>query len=384
MMSIALSPSEAAMLSDAVYAGLQSENLNEFRQLSVGRVPHGFTPTGKLIRARTGTSRLSNFAIVMERELAGGNHKAVTIRGTEFSSGQDWLTNFNIGLKLGPNSWPCHSGFCTTYRSMIEEICAEVGAAPRVVHVCGHSLGGALATLTALHLHQLGHDAHLYTFGAPRVGPLGFTQDVSRKLQGKIHRVYDRGDPVAMIPLFPFLHAPLFDNGYLVGADRDSISAAHHDMQQNYLAIAKAATGWRSLISTADDGRLKFGPAYWLERAGEATRIPGGAIGLWALGRALEAILAALGSVVQTAVSGIVTTLDLLAYLLTRAIEFGGQIKDWVLDWLRTAMRWLGMQVAGAAAEVSRAFLRHVLGLLVRHLASTARRALEMVRGRSV
>lgn len=45
---------------------------------------------------------------------------------------------------------------------------------------------------------------------------------------------------------------------------------------------------------------------------------------------------------------------------------------------------WLGMQVAGAAAEVSRAFLRHVLALLVRHLAGTARRALEMVRGRSV
>jgi hypothetical protein len=55
-------------------------------------------PTESPARAQAGGS---NFAIVMERELAGGNHKAVTIRGTEFSSGQDWLTNFNIGLKLG-------------------------------------------------------------------------------------------------------------------------------------------------------------------------------------------------------------------------------------------------------------------------------------------
>ena len=58
-------------------------------------------------------------------------------------------------------------------------------------------------------------------------------------------------------------------------------------MQPNHLAIATGATGWRGLTSAADDGRLEFGPAYWLERAGEATRVPGAAMALWALGKAL-------------------------------------------------------------------------------------------------
>lgn len=36
--------------------------------------------------------------------------------------------------------------------------------------VTGHSLGGAIATITATELRRLGNKVNLYTYGSPRVG----------------------------------------------------------------------------------------------------------------------------------------------------------------------------------------------------------------------
>lgn len=381
---LALSPSDAASMAEVVYAGLQSEDMTEFKQLSVGRIPNGYVPTGKLIKARTGVTRNSNFAVVMEREFNGGNHKVVSVRGTEFSSMNDWLTNFNVGVVPGPNTWPCHAGFFFAFQSMIQEIRKTVGNSPTTVHVCGHSLGGAMATLTALDLKNNGHDAHLYTFGAPRVGPLAFAQNTSKVLDGKIFRVFDRADPVPMIPLFPFIHAPIWSSSkeFMVGGKRNSIDTAYHSMADNYLKISKAAGSWNGMAQLADESSLDFGPAHWLEQAGKASHIPGAGLGLWALGKALEAILKVIVSTLQTGLSLVLTTVDLLAYALSEAVRISSEIKDWVLDWVRKALSWLGKKVATPAADITRSFLRYVLDLFFRALTNVARRALQMTKGR--
>ncbi|MEM7191172.1 MAG: lipase family protein, partial [Pseudomonadota bacterium] len=287
-----LTPPESSRIADAVYAGLQADDIGEFRELAATRLPPGFTPGGSLIQARTGTSRTSNFAVVLDRGSTG--EKVVTIRGTEFTSKQDWMTNVNIGMIPGPTGFPVHGGFGFTYNSMRDKIRAGV-AGTTTVHVCGHSLGGALATLCAADLQARGHTCYLYTYGAPRPAPTPFTAQLSLRLKGRIYRVHDRGDPVPMIPLFPFVHAPLFGSSYLVGPNRGSISADHHAMDKSYIVSADKAGTWNAMRTAFDDSRLQFGPAYWLERAGEATRIPGAGWGLWALGKALEAILKVIG-----------------------------------------------------------------------------------------
>lgn len=42
------------------------------------------------------------------------------------------------------------------------------------VHVSGHSLGGAIATLYALSLAETGYTVNLFTYGSPRVGDPNF------------------------------------------------------------------------------------------------------------------------------------------------------------------------------------------------------------------
>ena len=161
MTVVALTPPESSRIADAVYAGLQADDMDEFRDLAATRLPPGFSPTGSLIQARTGTSRTSNFAVALDRGKTG--EKVVTIRGTEFTSKQDWMTNVNIGMIPGPTAFPVHAGFGFSYNSMKDKIRSAVRGTD-VVHVCGHSLGGALATLCAADLQARGHTCSAATW----------------------------------------------------------------------------------------------------------------------------------------------------------------------------------------------------------------------------
>jgi hypothetical protein len=45
---------------------------------------------------------------------------AVVCRGTAIN--QDWLSNFNAAVSVGPGGLPVHTGFCRVYNSMVEGI----------------------------------------------------------------------------------------------------------------------------------------------------------------------------------------------------------------------------------------------------------------------
>lgn len=383
-MSRHLSPESAAKLANLAYVAYRSDDMAEFKKNAASRVPATFSPLGGLITGRTGFTKVTNSAIVFNRETGGGNEKVVSIRGTQGGLlSQDWLTNGNIAVVPGPSTFPCHAGFFFAYRSLREAVHHTVGARPQTVHVVGHSLGGAQATLMALDLKQRGHDTYLYTFGAPRVGPQGFTADLTRKFPiGKLYRVFDPGDPVPMIPLFPFLHAPLTGHAYKSGANRTSISTDYHSMDDQYVPSAEKAASWAGMRKLFDSNNLEFGPSDWLRKAGDTTRIPGMGMGLWALGKALEAILQVIARSIQFGFAAALTVPDMLAWALMHAVEIGGQIRDWVLDWIRSALRWLGREVIQPGANITRVFLRYVLEMFLRMLANVARRALQrMERG---
>jgi len=100
-----------------------------------------------------------------------------------------------------------HEGFLASYLTLCEALeralTQRYQRNPRPVLISGHSLGGALANLAALHLAihlQLGQDSlMLTTFGSPRVGDLHFARLLDYLVP--IHfRVTNAADVVARLP----------------------------------------------------------------------------------------------------------------------------------------------------------------------------------------
>ena len=76
------------------------------------------------------------------------------------------------------------------------------------IYIAGHSLGGALATISALHIARIleitqinqdsGPRVFLYTFASPRVGNSAFAKECSQKL--KSYRISNSADIVPSVP----------------------------------------------------------------------------------------------------------------------------------------------------------------------------------------
>jgi triacylglycerol lipase len=73
----------------------------------------------------------------------------------------------------------------------------------RLLHVTGHSLGGALATLAALRLQKerLYPVQTVYTYGSPRAGDSDFALAFDALLGTRCHRVVNNEDLVTRVPM---------------------------------------------------------------------------------------------------------------------------------------------------------------------------------------
>lgn len=90
--------------------------------------------------------------------------QVVVFRGTQ--QAHDWLFNLSaIPIKY-KGRW-CHGGFAMAHKSVWDEIRNLLSPDERTI-VCGHSLGGALAELSAHSMNDF-IDLHLVTFGKPNV-----------------------------------------------------------------------------------------------------------------------------------------------------------------------------------------------------------------------
>jgi len=378
-----LPPEDAARLAQMVYGGLRRDNAAEVIARYGNGMNRRFAPVSGTIEGETGAwiKRTSNFAMVLDRAGQHAGEKVVAIRGTEFSSGRDWLSNFNAGHDCGPGGWLVHAGFNRVYKSIVREIKAALnaGGTPGAVHVVGHSLGGAIAAITALDLQRSGNTVALYTYGAPRPGMSEFSTRITGEMPGRIFRVYNIADPVPMVPIFPFLHAPYPGDGIRIGGSTGSISASMHDMTR-YVDLSKGLT-WTNLIRQGRTYEVQRGVEYWLNEAGRNTSIPGGAMAYWALGKALSLIIKAIGGSIMATVSDAITAVDLIASLMLKAVQVAGKISEWVVSWIRTALRWAGRTVADSAGKITRAFLVFVLQLVFGPLSLAARQAIAALRG---
>eukprot|EP01138_Halocafeteria_seosinensis_P003081 gb/GECG01003149.1/.p1 GENE.gb/GECG01003149.1/~~gb/GECG01003149.1/.p1 ORF type:complete len:313 (+),score=31.07 gb/GECG01003149.1/:1-939(+) len=164
-------------------------------------------------------SKLNVQAYVGRRQDSGD--VVVSFRGTEPKSLKDWIDDFKYA-KMSPFNETCsggckvHSGFYDSYHSLRSQILSgfrqlEVTTST-AVHITGHSLGAAMATVAAYDLKITGYNVvQGFTFGDPRVGNKAFSQAFSRTLgQSTVYRVTHWRDPVPHLPLelMDFYHVP--------------------------------------------------------------------------------------------------------------------------------------------------------------------------------
>ncbi len=298
----------------------------------------------------------------------------LAFRGTDIT--QDWLTDANCGLQQGPSAWPVHAGFNETFKSFRDDLDRFMrGRKPTTIHCVGHSLGGALASLAADHLSQAGvGGVKLYTFGAPRVGVAGFARNLTSKLGVEnIHRVYHLADPVSMIPIFPFAHAP--DDGPVCQLPWGSSFAFDAHKMGNYrTSIGDASwSGLRRVQQTT----LERDVQAWLKNANGSVLMLS-ATSLMMISKAMQYLIAkAVGVAAGTVVTAGMTVLDQIAGLLITGANACKAIGDSLSSLIVQIFRFLGRPLP-SAANLTVAFLRWVLELLSTTVINLARRAIDV------
>lgn len=381
-----LTPSQAAAIALGVYS-LRQEPMSEAARLVKGDPLNIHGLFGDSTRF-TGTSGavfrpLSGFGYVATGVGQFAGDLLIATRGT--ATAADWLTDFNVGLQFGPGGQFVHAGFNETFKSFVATLREFLrGKNPARIHCVGHSLGGALAFLNAdfITANRIA-DVSVYTFGAPRTGPLGFARQLTQRVgQDNVYRVSNPVDPVPMIPLFPFLHAPLGVDGLQIGStSKAPISPGGHFMLDSYVPGVAGKTWGNLSVRNADEREVKG----FLENAAQGSNgfLMGSAKLLDMIGRALAYMLKVAGEACKGALglafTAGFTILDQVAWLLTQAARISAELGRGLATLVAMIFRFLGRTVP-AGVQITTAFLRWVLDLLYTSVRTVAHRALSSIR----
>ena len=245
-----LTPAEAVGAADAVYRLKQGFTVEKSFEVSQVNNLFNFSKKTAGFSAQSGMFEFkqnAGFAAMAMGKDRYQNHAILVCRGTD--GAKDWLSDFNIGAQLSLSGHVVHAGFNRIYNQFRGDLLRFIDVHhPSTIHCVGHSLGGALANLAADTIIDHGQNALLYTFGAPRVGTNNFAHKLSRhpRLGEKnIFRVYHSSDPVSMIPLLPFLHAPQPGGEYYINKTL-IINPLDHKIAA-YTRSMEHAKSWQSI-----------------------------------------------------------------------------------------------------------------------------------------
>jgi len=156
-------------------------------RLSESATTAGFALTAEL-------PRRTNFGAIFDRP----GLRIVAFRGTDEAG--DWLTSLNILWRKSP--WgPVHRGFwdaACSFQPEVEQAVAEARTAGQRVWVTGHSLGGAIAVMTAARLAAIDPTLvdGLCTFGQPPVAGMFFGRKCTEILGDRYLRIVNHTDAV--------------------------------------------------------------------------------------------------------------------------------------------------------------------------------------------
>jgi hypothetical protein len=381
----ALNPTIAATLASRIYDVQNPMLVDLFLKLPHFKRPEkDESSPHKHLKAEVGGRILLNhedgFGICAE---GGENNKSevfLIFRGTTMANKKaDVLSDARIGITRSATGLPVHCGFEHCFSSMLPAIrtfFSSFKGSIKTVHCVGHSLGGAVAALAADWVaHSLKIPTKLYTFGAPRVGTEWFVKSTTSAIgEANIHRVYHRTDPVPMVPLYPFMHAPYKGNGHYLYSAQPLTSGAAHFMA-NYIKSVNGKS-WAQMNDTPDQ-------PYTIESAIEAwlkskSPVDTSSATFWrwvdsALIYVIKKVAMSAIMGLQAAFIGAFTLADKIAYLLAKGIELADKVSVWVEHLMRKLMQALGMKVAKTKKELTRSLIQHVLTRLTEKANQEAR-----------
>lgn len=329
-------------------------------------------------------NRKTGFAVIGQGKNQYHGDTVVAVRGTfinmKTAELRDVVTDLHFGLATGDNQTRIHAGFNKVFQSIKPALSENLAPLLRAnakgtVHCVGHSLGGALAHLTADWVkRQYGNRVCLYTFGSPRVGLTEFAKKTTTSID-KHFRCVHASDPIPMIPLWPFIHAP-FNKHEFVLAPGMIINPFHHSMagSPGYVNTANSHS-WEHMAQNtrtntqpvilryAERHRASF-TTYW------ALRITDALVTILQKAGQLPAIMAAAG--IGTAL----TFYDLLArsmeHIAKLSVEFFEDIKG-----LLGHMLVFAGKTTTAITELTARFIRWVFDVTLGALYRSVRQALD-------
>ncbi|MCW8127633.1 lipase family protein [Microbulbifer halophilus] len=369
-----ISNKDAASLASVVY---EIENTSfEKRTIDRFKTKWDFSNHGDVVNGSSGTlwviKKETGFGVIAQGKGEFENDLLILLRGT--SNAFDWATDGTVGFSPSETGRFVHTGFNKCFGSMLPELkehLSKIKGSVRTIHCIGHSLGGALATLTVEWLKKSNFVSaskiKLYTFGSPRVGAHSFAKLVTQDLsQGKdIYRVYHKSDVVPMVPMWPFYHIPeksgafCLDNYVNPG---DMISFADHKME-NYVKSISKISSWKTMPQLepevsesaierwlSSDGPISFtfNTMNMIHRA---------------IAYVISKVLKLTGISVQFGIASGVTLLDLLAYVLKKGIDFSKSLSGWIYKLIVRIMSALGMKIK-KDIQLTTQFIRYIFTTL--------------------
>ncbi|MFC3653413.1 lipase family protein [Dyella humi] len=379
-MTTELSPTQTGEIATSAYelrestrmlaAALLAPNAREIFDITGGARLVG--STGMVAQQRSG------FGYVAWGQGARQGECLVTVRGT--ITGYDWLTNFRFGGVIGPSGYLVHAGFWRGAQSVLPQIRRQLrGRNPSTLHVVGHSLGGAMATLLADSLSNMGCAIKLYTFGAPRCGVEEHAEYLTSKFGAEnIYRAYHDTDPVPMVPVFPYFHVPYGSNAYRLKGAGTLINIPSHLMPSYRKSVEGCA--WASLPVILPKHNSFEAANEWLSQASKDSGpfIMASATALRLILSALDWIVKQVGRSVALQLFAGATLLDGLARLLYSGALMSIEMAETISNLMNSALRFMG-RVAIASTNITVTFIEYVLGLLFRFVAAIARRAVDLL-----
>ncbi|WP_077339015.1 lipase family protein [Pseudocolwellia agarivorans] len=377
-----ISPSTAASVADRVYDIRKSADINGVFH---DDFLNNFKITNSQIQGISGglvnqlLNRSTGFALTAEGTSPQfKKHHIIGVRGTKFSAPADWLTNLNVGVTLGPKNLAVHAGFHKAFSSMRPAFNQYITQhKPRCLHVVGHSLGGAIAELTAIWASESGIKTKLYTFGSPRVV---LRDSVHRAAMNIEHyRVTHGADPVPCVPTWPFTHTV---GEYQTAMNDGSFFAfSAHSMAKSapgYINTVAAYKDYKSMGSSLKTMHYRHTVLKYEQRHNASFSKRWQQIITDALLTLLKTT-GQYGFIAGQAALGVgLSFYDILARCLHESIVKSPEVAEELRGVLGHMLVFVGKRTQ-AVTEMSAKFIRWVLGLMIKTLYTAAKQAIDRV-----
>lgn len=267
-------------ISNGIFRVAASKNLSNHFDLNLSTKPIMGTSGGYVAKVQ---GQETGFALIGQGKSTQYKHDIViAVRGTNFTSLNDLSTDARASTSSTERGALVHAGFNSVFESMKQELVQFINAVPAnaTLHCVGHSLGGAIATLIADWAKQRLLNVKLYTIGAPKVGFSDFALKHTNSLgQENIFRCTKGCDPVPMVPVLPFVHAPYngyeyrVDNSGFVNPIKHRVKYYAKDMKGSDWGTYQRKVSFHSHKRVTLDARLSHQVSrdlFWMNRLSEA------------------------------------------------------------------------------------------------------------------